>query len=451
MSRIRITVDHAVLIVCIVLLILALAAQVKAAPYLDPMNGEMHSTMQGATATSAGKAGGVPAPTSTERAWFLRGDGHWVMVDSPTGGPALSDVAPQATGTAASAGVQIDCSRSDHVHLTPSAAQVGADPAGTAATAVTGHETSYTHTNLPTAGQKAALAGSQGTPSASNTYVTVEDVRLPSAARAMALAGTNGTPGEFNKYVTNSDPRLTDARTPTSHTHSGVYEPVLGNPDTAGYVLSSDATGGRSWAAPGAQTWTPVTTFTRTSDSAFTVTHNAANQAVFAAGRPLRFRTGSGSWAHALVTAYATGTVTLAGAPLAAGTDGMQYGDFTRVSVQQWVIGGYWADVNRTYLLGNLLHTGVVWLQGPAQLVQVRAVSATADSGATAPVLNLTIAGSAALTSGLSVTDTWAASSVGMTGAGATVAFGQALEATVTKGTAGNAADLTIISAWVLK
>ncbi len=40
-----------------------------------------------------------------------------------------------------------------------------------------------------------------------------------------ALAGTNGTPSGSNKFVTNSDPRNSDARTPTAHgssAHNGI-------------------------------------------------------------------------------------------------------------------------------------------------------------------------------------------------------------------------------------
>lgn len=74
------------------------------------------------------------------------------------------------------------------------AAQAGADPAGTAATAVGSHESENDHAllhsnaNDPTADEKAALAGT-------------------------------GTPSETNKFVTNDDARLADARTPTSHQH----------------------------------------------------------------------------------------------------------------------------------------------------------------------------------------------------------------------------------------
>ena len=41
----------------------------------------------------------------------------------------------------------------------------------------------------------------------------------PSAGEKAALAGTSGTPGSGNKYVTDADSRLTNARTPTAHTH----------------------------------------------------------------------------------------------------------------------------------------------------------------------------------------------------------------------------------------
>ena len=52
-----------------------------------------------------------------------------------------------------------------------------------------------------------------------------------------------------------------------SHTHSGVYEPVLGNPATSGFLLSSTTAGVRSWVAPysythPAKAWTDKTGLT---------------------------------------------------------------------------------------------------------------------------------------------------------------------------------------------
>lgn len=49
-----------------------------------------------------------------------------------------------------------------------------------------------------------------------------DEPNLPSAGQKNALAGTSGTPGSGNPYVTSSDARNSDARTPTAHhaTHS---------------------------------------------------------------------------------------------------------------------------------------------------------------------------------------------------------------------------------------
>lgn len=63
---------------------------------------------------------------------------EWTVViregDIVTGGSGvdLSDTTPQALGTAAP-GVGTEAARDDHVHAMPTAADVGADPAGTAA------------------------------------------------------------------------------------------------------------------------------------------------------------------------------------------------------------------------------------------------------------------------------------------------------------------------------
>lgn len=45
----------------------------------------------------------------------------------------------------------------------------------------------------------------------------VDEANLPTASQKAALAGTDGTPSGTDKYVTNSDARNTNARTPTAH------------------------------------------------------------------------------------------------------------------------------------------------------------------------------------------------------------------------------------------
>ena len=77
------------------------------------------------------------------------------------GGASLSDATPQALGTA-TPGTALAASRGDHRHAMPTAAQVGADAAGTAAAAVAGAAGSYATAAqgalATTAVQPAALA-----------------------------------------------------------------------------------------------------------------------------------------------------------------------------------------------------------------------------------------------------------------------------------------------------
>lgn len=68
-----------------------------------------------------------------------------------------------------------------------------------------------------TADQQAALVGTNGTPNTSNKFVTNTDTRLPSSDEKAALVGTNGTPSTLNKFVTSSDTRL-----PTSDEKAGL-------------------------------------------------------------------------------------------------------------------------------------------------------------------------------------------------------------------------------------
>jgi hypothetical protein len=105
----------------------------------------------------------------------------------------------------------------------------------------------HSNANDPSSDQKNALAGTSGLPSGSNKYVTDGDARNtnartptshgntehtstfitagdvhsntndPTSDQKSALAGTSGTPSGTNKYVTNDDSRNTNARTPTSH------------------------------------------------------------------------------------------------------------------------------------------------------------------------------------------------------------------------------------------
>ena len=109
--------------------------------------------------------------------------GVWVGGEGG-GTPSGTVESETAFGQSPAPGTVLEYSRGNHTHGTPT------NP-------VPGHEATWNHDQIH---------------SNSND---------PSATEKAALVGTNGTPGSGNKYVTNSDPRNTDARTPTAHNLGG--------------------------------------------------------------------------------------------------------------------------------------------------------------------------------------------------------------------------------------
>jgi len=67
---------------------------------------------------------------------------------------------------------------------------------------------------------------------------------LPTAGQKAALAGTSGTPGSGNKYVTNDDSRNSDARTPTTHSHTLSQISDAGTAASKNVPASGDAASG---------------------------------------------------------------------------------------------------------------------------------------------------------------------------------------------------------------
>lgn len=124
--------------------------------------------------------------------WVITGSDEYVCLDASTGaavwrnttagGTSLSSNTPAALGVAA-AGVGIAASRDDHIHAMPSAANVGADPAGTAASAVS------THVGLADPHTQYALESALG--SAAYTASTAYDAAGAAAAAQAASQPLN--------------------------------------------------------------------------------------------------------------------------------------------------------------------------------------------------------------------------------------------------------------------
>ncbi len=77
--------------------------------------------------------------------------------------------------------------------------------------------------------------------------------------RQLTINASSGTVLNGTGFVKASGASISYDNTtysPASHTHTGVYEPVLGNPSTNGMILASSTTGVRSWVAlPTPQSW----------------------------------------------------------------------------------------------------------------------------------------------------------------------------------------------------
>lgn len=212
---------------------------------------------------------GAQGPTGSTGATGAVGP---VGPEGPVGPPAnLTNTAAAALGVAA-AGTSTEAARGDHVHVMPSASDVGADPvgaaaaaqaaaeshadglavnydaAGTASSAVSSHNSATTSVHgitntadlvltgdarlsdarTPTDGSVTdakIVAGGLATSAITGTAVVTGDARLSdvrtpadgSVTDAKIVAGGLATSAITGTAVVTGDSRLSDARTPTSH------------------------------------------------------------------------------------------------------------------------------------------------------------------------------------------------------------------------------------------
>ncbi len=205
----------------------------------------------------------------------------------------------------------------------------------------------------------------------------------------------------------------------------------------------------------GVDGWATGISFTRTSDSTFVVTDNATSQAAFVGGRAIRYRSTGGTWRYAIVTQYAAGTITLAGAPMtAADDDEIEWSLWDRVIQEQIIIPGRWADAACAQLLEDdlLMADGLPWARGVAYLVRFRARDLTDDSGINQPEIDCVVAGSYVGTSGIEVVDSgWTSSAVGINVANYELEHGDLIEVATDGGGSNNdSSDLNLEITFVL-
>lgn len=89
---------------------------------------------------------------------------------------------------------------------------------GISATVVGADATISVNTSTaPVGGDLSGVIGAAVVETVAGTGSSALAAQLPSAGQKAALAGSSGTPGDANRYVTDGDARNTNARTPTAH------------------------------------------------------------------------------------------------------------------------------------------------------------------------------------------------------------------------------------------
>ena len=179
--------------------------------YWDSTNHELYSnidgtwtkigtvkTMGAASASAAGTAGLVPAPTAGKQASFLRGDGQWV-VPTDTKYTAATSVTTETVGATGVVGTSTNYARQDHVHTMPGA--FGAATSSAAGTAG--------FVPAPAAGKQASFLRGDGqwvVPTDTNTHNT-----------AYLYAGASGTGANATTTNGNTTLVLKDGSSVTSN------------------------------------------------------------------------------------------------------------------------------------------------------------------------------------------------------------------------------------------
>lgn len=188
--------------------------------------------------------------------------------------------------------------------------------------------------------------------------------------------------------------------------------------------------------------------YTATPASTSTLTMVVDDTATLLAGLPLRYTIG-GTVYYGQITACAANLLTVRGAPLGGDVTKLEVG--TRQMLESWVftIPGLFEDATNTALLASdLFIPSLTWPGAIAYCVGFDYVESVADSGVTQPNVNVRWGGNRVSTANGGAGPLCTASElktvVDIDTTNYVVSYGEAIEVECTKGTNGNASDLTI-------
>jgi len=222
------------------------------------------------------------------------------------------------------------------------------------------------------------------------------------------------------------------------------------------YQFIFDGTSWRQYGSGGAgfQKWRQTTSYITTPATTDTLTTTIDLRSSIVVGMAVKYKIVS-TYYYGIVTAIAFDSITIAGPALTGGTVDELYYDETLTKVLQIVIPieGYYETASDSALILNYLGYYLTWLKHTSYCVRFSAISKTVDTGATKGKVQVTLNGSdvcntsGGLTLSTNGTTVYTTSNISSLNYG--IDFNRNVELAVTKGTNGDALDLTVTLTFV--
>lgn len=196
--------------------------------------------------------------------------------------------------------------------------------------------------------------------------------------------------------------------------------------------------------------WIALSNFSTTAASTSTITMTADLTSTLSAGLPIKFKL-SGTYYYAQITAITSNLMTIRGAPLTTGSGALTelyYGLASQLNQIHVLIPGLFEAATSTTLLLTFAKDQLKWKEGNAYCVGFDYIVGTADGGGTQPNINVRWGGNRISTAntnaGPLVSASWQSTAIDINTTNYGITFGTALEIECTKGTTGDAANLSL-------
>jgi hypothetical protein len=218
---------------------------------------------------------------------------------------------------------------------------------------------------------------------------------------------------------------------------------------TLGTAANQAAAGNHTHAGGGASRWTEIAAahYTATPASTSTLTFGTDDTATLIVGLPVRYTIG-GTVYYGQVTAIAANLLTVRGAPMGGDVTKLEVGTAEMVSQIHVQLPGLFEDASNATLLATDLYTKLYWERALSYCVGYSANVMTADGGANQANVQVywgtNLVSTANTNTGPLVTVAKVATVVDINTTNYVVSTGELLEIGCTKGSTGDARDLTV-------